>query len=173
MSDRVAPRISARKRGRVTNTLEMFATQFKKNNPEKDCRWIYDPISKPELSGVMGRMAQGYRVVYGKDLGDETMLEVSGLKADEKIRVGDVVLMGVPIAVRDELREDNRMAAAEQLSKIDQDFYQNIQSIDKGGKESADTNLESRHRPRPIGRSVIEEREFEFDIEQRTGEEEG
>lgn len=167
------PRVTARRAGRVTTTLNTLADAYRSANPSMDCRWVYDPVHKPELSGVMGRMAEGYRKVYGKDLTNGEVTEAIGLKPDEPIRVGDSVLMGITRVERSELKSQVDEYARDAVQSIDHKFYAAIEGIKEGGLVDGEASpLSDKHRPKPMGRSIIEEREFEFDYTQKTGEEE-
>lgn len=168
------PRVSTRKRGRVNNTLERIAQVFIENNPGWTCRWTYDPTHKPELSKVMSKMAEGYRCVKSEELQDEEAVELLGLEEGARVRVADVVLMKISAEDAAEIKADVRQTADDQRNKIDREYYANINAISMGGEDEDNPNrrLDARHKPRPMGRAVIEEREFEYDLEQPTGREE-
>ncbi len=157
----IATRVRTRPAGRVSQTLETLAAAYREANPGRDCRWVYDPKTKPELSNVMSRTAEGYSKVLPSELGN---LNMPGLDLEEReVRVADVILMGVDERLRQELMRDRANLAVEQAKTIDRNYYSAI--------EAAGAGLDDRHKPRPRGRSVIEEREHTYDVEQRTGEE--
>lgn len=165
MSEKASPPVVRTKAaGRVSDTLERFAEFYKKNNPGFECRWIFDPQHKPELSAKMGRLATGYKTIFFKDLGNAEELQALGMsgKPDDEIRVADVVLMGIPAALKQAAEKENVLRAQEQARSVDRAYHDALNAANAG--------LPERHRSRAIGRSVIEEREFEFDIEQREGE---
>lgn len=164
MSEARIPMVKTRRAGRVTTSLETLAEAYRKNNAEMDCRYVYDPQHKPELSNVLSRLSQGYAPVKGKDLGAE-MMERASLKEEDTVRVADLVLMGIPAAEKRELEKEIAEANQEQIRSIDRNFREAIEGIAVEGRDG------STHRSRAVGRSVIEEKEFEFDYTQRTGEE--
>jgi hypothetical protein len=155
------PVVRTRSAGRVSETLEKFAELYKKTNPGMDCRYVFDPQNKPELSGKMARLAMGYRPVFFKDLGDGAELQLLGFagSADQEVRVADTVLMGIAASDKREMEQENVDRAMEQTRSIDRNYHSAMDAVNE--------KLSEQHRSRPIGRSVIEEREFEFDYEQR------
>lgn len=159
MSTRV-PRVRVVKGGRVSNSLEALADAYRRANPEKDCRWVFDSLSKPELSNVTSRQAEGYRTVYPSQLGSIDF----PLEQDKPVRVADVVLMGIDSSLKRELEMDRADAAAEAIRMIDRNFYKAIEEMRIPGAEE-------RHRPVPMGRTSLELKTLEYDIEQRSGEE--
>lgn len=157
------PRVEVRNRGKVSATLEGIAEEFQKDNPELKCRWVYSPEHKPDLSNVIGRKAQGYRVVVGKDSSMAT--EMLGLEPDEKVRVGDVILMAIPLDEYREIEADLRARAEAEKDRVSHEYYEATERIATAG-------MRPEHKPRPRGRAVIEERDFEFEVEQGTSTEE-
>lgn len=145
----------------MSNALESLGRAYKEANPGRDCRWVYDPQSKPELSSVTSRQAEGYVLVYPPNLGTGP---IPRMKEDEPVRVADLVLMGISEKARRELEQDRADLATEAIAMVDRRYYQAIE-------EMSIPNAQERHRPKPIGRSVIETKTFEYDIEQRSGEE--
>lgn len=156
------PAVRARKAGRVSDTLEHFAEVYRKENPQMDCRYVYDPEHKKDLSNVMARMAEGYRKVKVLDLGEGFNAEDLGMGDSDDIRVGDLVLMGIGKEEREALLAEKERLAKEQRELIDSQF--------QGAMASANEGLSQKHRARPIGSSMIEEREFSFDYTQKESE---
>jgi hypothetical protein len=162
MRGELAPiRVKAAPAGRISMTLESIAAAFKGANSGTDCRWVYDPHTKPELSNVTSRQADGYVIVRAKDLGPDIP---HGMEPDQPIRVADTVLMAIPEKAKMLLEKERSDSAKDAIQSIDRTYYQAIEEMEIPGAES-------KHRPSPIGRTVIEEREFQYDVEQRTGEE--
>lgn len=148
------PRVRTGSRGKISQTLDMLGEMYKKDNPEREIRWVYHPEHRPDLSNVITRRAQGYVEVYVEDLGDTVL----GLKSGEVVRVGDLILMSCPTEVKEELREEIAERAREQASSVQREFYDSIDQVAKpGGAEM-----------RARGKAAIEEREASYDIEQRT-----
>lgn len=162
MAERAPKRIRARSRGRVTSTLEVYAERYRERFPERDCRWVYDPTHRPELSNVMSREADGYERVTLGDLGMDENPEQSG----KLVRVSDLILMGIDKELRMELAQERDQLARDQREMIQREFY------DSTEKSAAAAHKEGHARPpsRPIGSVSIEEKEFEYDVEQRQGD---
>ena len=150
------PRVTVQSKGRVTQMMEQLADLYKAKHPDRDVRYVYSPVHRPDLSNVLTRRAQGYIPVIAQELGTD----VPGIKADEDVRVGDVVLMSIERATREAISQELEDLAKEQSSSVERSFYDSIESMGDGVSEE--------HKPRPRGRSVIEEREFAYDIEQRS-----
>lgn len=157
------PRIMTRSRGRITETLEGLAEQYEEANPGMKCRWVYSPEHKPELSNVISRKAQGYKTVTGELHPNAS--EMLGLEDSEPVRVGDLILMAVPKEIYEQIRRELEERAQSEAERVNEEFYDEVEKISTAG-------MRSEHKPRPRGRAVIEEREFEFDVEQGTSTEE-
>lgn len=157
-----APNVRVRSRGQVSGILEMYAAAYRKRYPERAVRYVYDPEHRKELSGVLGRMAQGYQLVtFGElDLG------VAGFKDEDTVRVSDLVLMSIPAEEKEELVAERQSYATEQRRSVEREYYQ---KIEQAANENSNPN-HTRPGATPIGRASIQEREFEYDIEQRSGD---
>lgn len=153
-----APVARVRNRGQVSSTLERYAEMYRERYPERDVRYVYDPKHKPELSGVLGREADGYEIVTYAEVGveDET-------KEDQPVRVGDLVLMSIPKETKDALRRERESYAKEQRESVQRSYYE---EIEKAANENSNPN-HTRPGSSPMGRATITEKEFSYDIEQR------
>lgn len=153
--------VRVRSRGQVSQALERFAEMYRNNYPERDVRYVYDPTHKPELSGIMGRQALGYQIVTYGELG--LVDEKEGVAEDQTVRVGDLVLMSVDKDTKQALRDEREELARDQMKKVNREFYHEVE------EEARKRTPRDHSGPgsRPIGRAVIEERSFEYDIEQR------
>ncbi len=149
------PVVRARQAGKVSGTLESIAELFRKNNPGRVPRWVYDPKHRPDLSNVLSRLSSGYRKVEIDELGDEA----PDLRSEGEVRVGDLILMSISQEDRLELEKEMARRNEEQKKSVERSFYEAIDSI------HVDKQTE-RTRARPRGRSVIEEKEFIFNVEQ-------
>lgn len=156
------PVVRARNRGQITTTLEMYSTAYKSQFPDRTTRYVYDPEHKPELSGVMGRKAMGYRLVKYHELG----MDVEGMNPEATVRVADLVLMSIERARAKELVAENNLHAREALGAVQRKFYEDTEQLGEATKSKES----SRPGTRPIGSTSITEKSFEYDIEQRGGD---
>lgn len=140
-------------KGRIGRMLDSLAATYEQNNPNRKLRWVYSPIHKPELSNIIAKRADGFVEVTVDELGTD----VPGLKGEETLRVGDVIGMSIPTDIAKEMREELADAAKEQARSVERDFYASQEEIIAG-----------EHKSKPRGRSVIEERDRDYDFEQRT-----
>lgn len=147
-----APVTRVKSSGRINRRLEALQELFERSNPGRSVRWVYDPTHKPDLSNVLNRTIDGFEMVYVKDLGEGAVQSLPGLKKEEPVRVGDTVMMSIAEAERKEMRADLDRAAADEMTRVDQEFQHSIEEITatKGGKT---------YSPRPLGTSVTEEME--------------
>ena len=152
------PEVTVASKGRVGQMLDSLADMYKKENPGRGCRWVYSPLHKPELSHVLGRMAQGYQSVLVTELGNA----IPGMKEEEEVRISDLVLMSIPAAIQKQIQAELNERAAEQARAVDRAFYE---EQDKVEAEAPGGEV---HRSPARGRAVIEERTLEYDEEQRT-----
>ena len=151
------PTVKSSVKGRISRTMEMLAELYKQDNPDRDCRYVYSPEHRSDLSNVLSRMSQGYQYVFVKDLAHE----VPGFEeGDSKVRVGDVVLMSIPTEVREAIQEEILEDAAHQVDAVEDGYKAAIEAATDGGR--------GEHRSVPRGRSIIEERDHHYDVEQRT-----
>lgn len=153
------PVVRTRSRGQVSTSLETYAKAYRDRYPDRDVRYVYDPSHKPELSGVLGRKAQGYQIVT---LGEAGLASTSD-EEDNPVRVGDLVLMSIDKKTRGQLRKEVNDKAAEQRLSVDRQFREAVNAA----AEAADKEGHTRAPVRPVGRASIEEREREYEIEQR------
>lgn len=153
------PRVVTRHAGRINHLLESLGDSYKKTHPDMDCRWVYHPEHKRELSNVIGRKASGYRKVMRSDLPEE-MQEL--IENESEVRVGDVILMKISREVRDEMRKELAERAQDQAKSVDRKFRESLELAEKGPDGTV-------HQATPRGSAKIEEKEFEYDIEQKGG----
>lgn len=154
------PRVRTRTPGKVNRILEGIAQMFKDENTTMDCRWVYHPEHKRELSNVIARRSEGYQHVRIADLGEDAS---DFLDADE-VRVGDVVLMKISRMEREELLQELAERAKEQSDSVEGNFYEDQKGVHVTGADGAV------HEAKARGHSRIEERELVVDQEQRTSE---
>lgn len=154
-----APVVRVRSRGQVSSTLERFAEIYRAQNEGRDVRYVYDPTHRPELSGVMGRRAMGYETVTFGQIGEEG----PGQKADDPVRVGDLVLMSIGKEAKEAIRQERAGYAKDRAQSVQRQFYD---EIEKAANESTPSH-HSGPAARPLGRAVIEERELSYDVKQR------
>lgn len=159
------PVVRTRSRGQVSSVLHRYADEYREKHPGREVRYVYDPVHKPELSGVLGRQAMGYEKVT---LGDIGMASTSDEEV-KPVRVGDLILMSVDKETRDEAKKELRDRATEQRLSVDRSYRD---AIDQAAEDAGAQKLgHSREPMRPIGRASIDEREKEYEFEQRTKEE--
>jgi len=148
------PQVDSKKAGHVGKTLEGIALAYKQKHPDRECRWVYSPLHRGELSNVMTKRSQGYKPVMVKDVG---MLD--GFNPEDQMRVGDLVLMAIHQETHKKLEEEVKERADEQLKQVEREYYDQIQNLDvRDGQDP---------RMRPAGRAVIEERDHEYEHKQR------
>lgn len=157
------PVISTKDPGKVNRTLEGLARLFKQNNPTMACRWVYSPEHKKELSNVVARKSEGYEKVKVSDLGEGIEDYIDG----DDVRVGDVIMMKISQEEKEELVGELAARAEEQSQSVEAGFYENVADL---GLQGSDGSV---RRARPTGRAVVEERDHEYDVEQRTSEQGG
>ena len=151
-----APHTRVRSGGKVGRRLRTLADMYIALHQDQDVRFVYSPENKPELSNVTSRHIDGYRMCYVKDLGDVAEM-LPGMKPDDPVRVGDVVMMGIAATVRQEIQADLDHSAAEEMERVQEEFYNAVEEMElKKG-------MRPEYRARPRGVSVTEhvEREVE------------
>lgn len=151
-----APSARVRGQGKVNRKLKTLADAFLKNHEGMDVRFVYHPQHKPDLSNVISRQADGYRLVKMEELGEDIVAVLPGVTGEDLVRVGDVVMMAIDADVRAAIQADNDRRAADELSRVEQEFHHNISEIPVAQQE---------HQMRPRGRSLIEEVEREVDVD--------
>jgi hypothetical protein len=152
-----APVTRVRSGGKVGQRLKMLADMYLRTRPEEDVRFVYSPEHKPELSNVTSRHIDGYRMCYVKDLGDDVAEMLPGMKPDDPVRVGDVVMMAIAASIRQEIQAGLDDSAAEEMGRVQEEFYNAVEEMElKKG-------MRPEYRARPRGVSVTEhvEREVE------------
>ena len=158
--------IHVRARGRVSAIMDQLGAIYRAANPDRDCRWVYAPTHKPELSNVLSRRAQGYIEVRFKDLPDAEPL-MRGLGPDDAVRVGDTILMSIEAELRQIFKDDLHAHALEQGERVQRSYYERQEEL-------AETSGSGRkHKGVARGSVSIQERTHEFEYEQRTSEPEG
>ena len=153
------PHIVSNAPGKVNRTLESLAEIYKKKFPDRDCRWVYSPEHKRELSNTISRASEGYRKVRVKELD----VELEDLSSDDVVRIGDVILMSITGGEKKELVEQRQELADEASRAVEREYYQTSEEMFDGVRTESD---ESSGRPR--GRTKTEIRTHEYDEEQRT-----
>lgn len=153
-----APVTRVRSGGKVGRRLKLLADMYIARHPEYGVRFVYSPEHKPELSNVTSRHIDGYRLCYVKDLGDEASEMLPGMKPEDIVRVGDVVMMAVEEAIRQEMREDLDRATAEEMSRVQEEFYDAVDEM------KLQSGMRDEYRARPRGSSVTEAVEREVDV---------
>ena len=163
-----APTVTVRGQdGRMNRRLKMLSDMYLQNHQGKSTRWVYSPEHKPDLSNVVSRQADGYALVYNKDLGAEFLKSLPGMKPEEPVRIGDVVLMSIAAEVQKAFQRELDERAKGELERVEQEFHQKISDMEvPGGK------MREEYRARPRGRSVIEEVEREVSVDPTLREEE-
>lgn len=154
------PFVRTKNPGKVNRILEGIAKMFNDRHPDMDSRWVYHPEHKRELSNVIARRSEGYQHVRIADLGEEAADLLDG----DEVRVGDVVLMKISRIEREELFEELAERAKDQASSVETSFYEGTAENQVTGPDG------TVHEARPRGHAKIEEKEFSFDVEQRTSE---
>lgn len=153
------PHVVSNAPGKVNRTLESLAEIYKKKFPDRDCRWVYSPEHKRELSNTISRAAEGYRKVRVKEL----EVELEDLSSDDVVRIGDVILMSITRGEKKELVEQRQELADEAIRAVEREYYETSEEMFDGVRTESD---ESSGRPR--GRTKTEIRTHEYDEEQRT-----
>lgn len=144
--------------GRMNRRLKQISDLYIARNPSMGTRWVYSPEHKPDLSNVLSRQADGYKLVYNKDLGDEFVASIPGVKAEEPVRIGDVVLMAIAAVVQKAFQKELDERATADRDRVQSEFYGKIEDMEVKG-------MRDEYRARPRGRSVIEEVEREVDVD--------
>lgn len=157
LDEAMVPAVDSKKAGQVGQMLEGLALAYKKKYPDREVRWVYSPLHRGELSNVMMKRAQGYKPVLVKDIGS-----LDGFEPEDRVRIGDCILMSIPAEKRRRLEAEVKERADEQLKQVEQDYYDKVSNLD--AREGAEPRM------RPAGRAVIEERDREYEIKQRDKE---
>lgn len=157
---KIAPRVRVRNRGVVSGSLDGFAERYREQFPDRDCRWAYDPTHKPELSTLMAREADGYRLVRWEELA------MDGKKEGEAVRVADLVLVSISKKEKMEIVAGKIALAREQRERVQREFYE---AQDQQGAANKPAH-HSRNPMKAMGSVSIIEKEHEYDVEQRGGE---
>lgn len=155
-----APRVRVRNRGVVSGSLDGFAERYREQFPDRDCRWAYDPGHKPELSTLMAREADGYRLVRWEELG------LDGKKEGESVRVADLVMVSISKREKMAIVADKMAAAREQRERVQREFYEEQEKQASANKP----DHHARNPIKPMGSVSIIEKEHQYDVEQRGGE---
>lgn len=153
-----APHTRVRSGGKVGRRLKMLADMYIKGHPDKDVRFVYSPEHKPELSNVTSRHIDGYRMCYVKDLGDDVAEMLPGMKPEDPVRVGDVVMMGIAATIRREIQEELDQAAADEMGRVQEEFYEAIDEV------ALKSGMRDEYKARPRGTTKTEHVEREVDV---------
>ena len=164
-TEKKAPSIRVRAKGRISGLLDQLGASYRERFPDRDCRWVYAPTHKPELSNTLSRRASGYVDVCIVDLPEAGDL-MPGLSPDDVVRVGDVVLMSIEAELRKIFADEAHEDAMEQGKRVEREYHEGIDRLgDEAGKDSRG------HRyVRPRGHASVEVKEHEYEYEQRSGE---
>ena len=156
------PVVRARNRGQVTTVLERYAAAYRSQFPDRVARYVYDPEHKHELSKVLSRQADGYRLVKFHELG----LSLEDVNPESTVRVADLVLMSIERENAKLLVAENEQRARDSLTQIQRKFYEDTEQLGDAakGRDGA------RPGTRPIGSASITVKSHEYDIEQRGGD---
>ncbi len=155
---RSAPVTRVKSGGRVSRRLEVIAEIYLRTRPNKAVRFVYSPEHKPELSNVTSRHIDGYRTVYVKDLGDDVGEMMPGIKSEDPVRVGDVIMMSIDAEIRQEIQDDLDQAATGELSRVEEEFHHAVEDM------TLKTGMRDEYKSRPRGRSLTEVVEREVDV---------
>ncbi len=155
---RTAPVTRVRSGGRVSRRLEVIAEMYLKTRPDMAVRFVYSPEHKPELSNVTSRHIDGYRTVYVKDLGDDVGEMMPGIKPEDPVRVGDVIMMSIAADVRQEIQDDLDRASADEMSRVEEEFHHAVEDM------KLESGMREEYKSRPRGRSLTEVVEREVDV---------
>jgi hypothetical protein len=153
-----APTTRVRSGGKVGRRLKLLADLYIEGHPGQGVRFVYSPEHKPELSNVTSRHIDGYRLCYVKDLGGDAAEMLPGMKPEDIVRVGDVVMMAIAEDIRDEMREDLDRATAEEMGRVQEEFYDAVDEI------KLRSGMRDEYKARPRGSSVTEAVEREVDV---------
>lgn len=98
---------AVRMRGMLNTMLETPAKVFEEQNPDMKCRWEWWPPNGDNAM-VVAREAQGFRLVYAKEVSTTTSSDREGI-----VRRGDLVLMAGPKVLVDMIHAEDARAAQE------------------------------------------------------------
>lgn len=155
------PEVRSSVPGKVNRTLETLGARYKELFPERDCRWVYSPQHKPELSNVIARKAEGYRKVKTGEMD----MDLEDLESGDNVRVGDVILMSIPRIEREGLIAERQEIADKQTRSTERRYYEESEEMFDRSRTDGDESSGS-----PKGGVKTEVKSFEFDINQREGE---
>lgn len=150
-----APHTRVRSGGKVGKRLKLLADMYIEGHPEMGVRFVYSPEHKPELSNVTSRHIDGYRTCYVKDLGGDAGEMLPGMKPEDPVRVGDVVMMAVAEAIRQEMRDDLDALNAEEMDRVQEEFYDAVDEM------KLKSGMRDEYKPRPRGTTKTEHVERE------------
>lgn len=161
--EKKTPSIRVKARGRISGLMDQLGEAYRERHPDRDCRWVYAPTHKPELSNVLSRRAQGYQEVCIVDLPEAEGM-MAGLSPDDVVRVADTVLMSIEAELREIFKKELHSDAVEQGERVEKKYYEQLLAAE----EEAGTG--AKYSATPRGRVHIEEKELEYEYEQRQGE---
>lgn len=154
------PRVRAR-RGRIGGAMQQYGELYRQKHPERDVRFVRDPVKNSDQSNVTKRLTEGYVPVTWADMGDA----VPGKKPSDVVRLGDVILMSIPTKLREEALAYEADAAAAELDRIEKEFY-DVQQTTK----LVDPATGKEHVAMPRGGVQIRQETIEVEREQPTSE---
>ena len=151
------PEVRSTVPGKVNRTLEGLGERYKTLFPDRDCRWVYSPQHRPELSNVIARKAEGYRKVKTEEID----MDLEDLESGDNVRVGDVILMSIPREEREGLIAERQEIADEQTRSTERSYYEESEAMFAEARTQGDESS-----GRPKGRSKTEVRTLEYDVNQ-------
>lgn len=155
------PFVRVRNIGQVTSTLERYAALYRAEHPDRDVRYVYDPTHKPELSGILERVSDGYTLVTNGEIGTASTSDEEHIP----VRVGDLVMMSIDKKTQKDLRKADADIAAEQRLSVSRAYRDAIESAASEGRK-----VGARDPITSVGQVSIDVKEKEYDIEQRSQE---
>lgn len=158
------PSVQTTSKGRVSQSLEFLAKAYEaRHEGKRKTRWVFSPINKPELSNVIGRKMDGWKVVAGKDLPEA--MELLGTEELEIVRQGDVILMWNTPEKLKELRAEVDERTKEQAASVQRSHEDGMKKVG-----ADDPKMRPEHEVRAKGTAQIEVKEVQIDYTQRKEE---
>lgn len=145
------PKVNVSSRGKISQTLQGVADEFRRLNQSMDCRWVYHSATKPELSNVMSRTAEGYTIVKPDDLKGSSFPMDPFIDEKGHVRIADVILMGIPAGQRKVNAEARMRLADDQVRRVKESFQQSMEATRSG-------------QHRAVARGAVNVREKDHDL---------
>lgn len=141
------PQVKVKKKGKISRRMDMLVELYLKEHPGEAVRWCYHPEHKPDLSNLLDRQMDGYRLVFVKELGSAFEASLPDMKPDDPVRTGDVVLMSIGADVQAGFRKELDDEAQSELQRVHTDFYHAVD-------DEANKGVRTEHRLKARGRST-------------------